>query len=400
MRDASEPIEPRKDCGRCGRPVVVCYCAHVLPVPTKTRVVVLQHPRERDKAIGTARIAALCLPGLETVVGVDFERDERVDRLLSDPQAPAMLLYPAADARDLRRDPPAGPITLVVLDGTWSQARNLLRDNPRLQALPRLAFAPDAPSEYRIRREPREDYVSTIEALVNALGLLEGGDPRRFDVLLAPFRAMVERQLAFAAQSAEPRFRRPRERLEPPGARLPRILLEPRLLCLVGEANAWPYDRHGGEPPHPHELVHCLAAGVDGERVFERLIAPRLPLSRSPMDHARLDEAELMRGDSIDQARTAWASFLRPDDVVCVWGHHALGLLQRDDFALPERRLDLREVARDHLKARSGSPERLVERLGLAWQPVGRGRGGERLGMLLAIARWLVAEVRGASGLE
>ena len=61
------------------------------------------------------------------MVGVDFERDERVDRLLSDPQAPAMLLYPAADARDLRRDPPAGPITLVVLDGTWSQARNLLR---------------------------------------------------------------------------------------------------------------------------------------------------------------------------------------------------------------------------------------------------------------------------------
>ncbi|MBK7951957.1 MAG: DTW domain-containing protein [Deltaproteobacteria bacterium] len=375
---------------------MACYCAHVSPIPTRTRVVVLQHPRERHKAIGTARIAALCLPGLELAVGVEFEQDARVRRLLSDPQAPAVLLYPSADARDLRKDPPPGPVTLVVLDGTWNQAKSLLRDNPALQALPRVAFTPDAPSEYRIRREPREDYVSTIEALVHALGLLEGGDPARFQALMAPFRAMVDLQVRYAAGDAEPRWRRRRQTLEPAGSRLPRALLEPRLLCVVGEANAWPYDRALAAPPHPHELVQCLAAGLDGERVFERLIAPRLPLSRSPMEHALLDEAELMRGDSLVQARSVWASFVRPEDVLCVWGHHALGLMQRDAMVLPERRIDVREVARDHLKSRAGTPEQLVERLGLAWQPIGRGRGGRRLGMLVAICRWLVEEAKRA----
>ncbi|MBY0399398.1 DTW domain-containing protein [Myxococcota bacterium] len=392
-----EPTEPRAGCSRCGRPLVACYCAHVSPLPTTTRVVVLQHPREQHKAIGTARIAALCLPGLEIVVGVEFERNTRVHRLLSDPLAPPVLLYPSADARDLRADPPKGPVTLVVLDGTWSQARSLLRDNPRLQALPRVAFEPDAPSEYRIRREPHEDYVSTIEALVHALGLLEGGDPARFRALLAPFRAMVDLQVRYAAAEGEPRWRRRRRTLAPAASRLPPALLEPRLICLVGEANEWPHEKALGAPPHPHELVHCLAASLDGERGFEQLIAPRLPLSRSPMEHALLDEGELRRAPSLDHVRSTWEAFVRPDDVLCSWGHHALGLMQRDDFSLPERRIDLREVARDHLKSRSGIPEQLVERLGLPWQPKGRGRGGARLGIQLAITRWLVEEARGVT---
>lgn len=370
---------------------MACYCAHVEPIPTKTRIVVLQHPRERNKAIGTARIAALCLPSLEIVVGVEFERDERARALLADPTAPAVLLFPSADARDLATDPPKGPVTLVVLDGTWSQAKSLLKHNPFLQALPRVAFEPDRPSEYRIRREPQEDYVSTIEALMNALARLEGGDPDRFEALMAPFRAMVDLQVQFAADEGEPRWRRARKRLVSPASRLPALLRSPRLLCVTGEANAWPVDRALGGPPHPQELVYCLAFEIGGDRSFDRIIAPRLPLSRSPIEHARLAEAELARGAPIEAVREEWNRFVRPDDVVCVWGHHALGLMDRDGLVLPERRIDLREVARDFLKTRSGIPERLVERLGLDWQPIGRGRGGDRLGMLVALARWLAA---------
>ena len=84
--------------------------------------------------------------------------------------------------------------------------------------------------------------------------------------------------------------------------------------------------------------------------------------------------------------------------MLCVWGHHALGMLQRDELTLPERRLDIRQVARDYLKTRSGSAEELALRLGLAWQSAGRGRGGKRLGMLVAITRWLVEEARGSTG--
>jgi len=388
----SEAIRKRADCPRCGRPLVACYCAHVEPIETKTRIVVLQHPRERNKAIGTARIAALCLPALEIVVGVDFEQDERTRALLDDPARPAVLLYPSPGARDLATDPPEGPVTLVVLDGTWNQAKSLLKHNAWLERLPRVAFDPARPSEYRIRREPREDYVSTIEAVMHALARLEGGDPARFEALMAPFRAMVDLQVRFAADENEPRWRRARSRIAPTVPSLPALLREPRLLCVAGEANAWPHDRALGGPPHPQELVYCCAREVGGERAFDRLIAPRLPLSRSPIEHAGLAEAELASGASIDAARDDWNRFVRSDDVLCVWGHHALALMDRDGLALPERRIDLREVARDFLKTRFGIPEQLVERQGLDWRPAGRGRGGARLGMLVAMTRWLADE--------
>ena len=182
----SEPgaATPRVVCGRCRRPASVCYC-HALPrLDTATRVVILQHPRERDMPIGTARMASLCLPRAELRVGIRWTA-ELLAGAIGDPARPAILLYPGPGARDILRDPPPGPVTLIVVDGTWSQARTVVRDNPVLHALPRYAFATPEPSHYRIRREPRAEYVSTIEAVMHVLGALEG-EPSRFRSLLDP----------------------------------------------------------------------------------------------------------------------------------------------------------------------------------------------------------------------
>ena len=145
-------LEPRATCAACRRPASVCYCRHVRPVQTATRVVLLQHPRERDVAIGTARMASLCLPNSELHVGVHWRGSAALARALSDPARPPALLYPGPGAIDVLRHPPSGPVTLVVIDGTWSQAKKVVRENPELAALPRYAFTPPLPSEYRIRQ--------------------------------------------------------------------------------------------------------------------------------------------------------------------------------------------------------------------------------------------------------
>jgi DTW domain-containing protein YfiP len=375
---------------------VGCYCAYVTALETRTRVLVLQHPRERDKAVGTVRIAALCLPTAEVFVGVDFSAHARLNALLSDAERPAVLLYPGPDARDLAREPPSGPVNLVVIDGTWHQARALLRRNPRLRKLAHYAFSPQRPSEYRIRREPRGDYVSTVEALAVALSVLEDGS-QDFQALLAPFRAMVSVQLDFAARSAGGRQRTRRRGAENPRVtrgRLPGLLLEPGLLCVGAEANAWPHDRARGGPPYPHELVHWLALRPHDHTRFEALLAPRLPLARSPVIHAQLDAGELSAGLQVADFLEAWHAFARPDDVLCAWGHYGTDLLRREGGVLPERSIDLRKVAGDYLKRRPGSLEELVLELSLAWTARGRGRGGARLGMLEAVARFLVREAR------
>lgn len=380
----------RVECRRCGRPHGSCYCSHLTSIPTRTRVLVLQHPRERGKAIGTARIAALCLPNSEIAVGVDFADDSRVQALIQDPERPAVLLYPGDGVTDVLREPPSGPVTLVVLDGTWHHARSLLRRNPWLAVLPKYGFVPPRPSEYRIRQEPREDYVSTVEALALTLGALEG-DPRRLQALLVPFRAMVDSQLGYITRVATPRRRARPRAPHAPRSRLPLALAAPHLVCMTAEANAWPRDRALGEPPHPHELVQLCAVRLSDGARFECVVAPRLPLAPSPMVHARLSEQAVRGGGSVAELHAAWSAFVRPDDVLCTWGHYASKLVQREHLPLPESRLDIRALARDHLNARPGSAEKLVARLQLPHERCGLGRGGERLGMLVALSHWLRA---------
>jgi len=97
---------PRAECARCRRPISVCYCAHLVTLPTRTRVLVLQHPREAEKAVGTARIARLCLPQAEIAIGVRLGEHPAVRAALSDPARPPIVLYPGPEARDLTLEPP------------------------------------------------------------------------------------------------------------------------------------------------------------------------------------------------------------------------------------------------------------------------------------------------------
>src|SRR5450432_4674900 len=86
--------ESREMCWRCRRPSRVCYCAAVQPIATRTRVVILQHPRESSVPINTARIAELSLSNSTLHVGLDFGSDRGLAEALGNSAAPAVLLYP------------------------------------------------------------------------------------------------------------------------------------------------------------------------------------------------------------------------------------------------------------------------------------------------------------------
>ena len=192
-------------CARGQRPATLCWCAELVPVPTATRVLILQHPRERHVRIGTARLVRCGLANAELRLGVRFDDDARVQRLAGESAA---LLYPGG-ATDLAAFASRPPATLVVVDGTWCQARKVVARNPVLGTLPRLGIDLGRPGRYRIRREPAPHCLSTVEAVVEALVRIEG-DGERFAPLLAAFDTMVETQLRCAAEHPRPYVRAPR----------------------------------------------------------------------------------------------------------------------------------------------------------------------------------------------
>ncbi|KAF2410687.1 DTW domain-containing protein YfiP [Pseudomonas antarctica] len=182
----------RPQCSRCLRPVAHCLCPLIPSLDSRTRVLLLQHPSEVNHALNTARLAALGLNNVQWVVGEVFED---LATLLNQPGYQARLLFPADDAQPLQPYKPDDQLLLLVVpDGTWRKARKLLHLNPLLAALPRVTLAGDSVSRYRLRKAPGPGALSTVEAIAQALQVLEA--PTSFELLLKPFDALIEGQIA------------------------------------------------------------------------------------------------------------------------------------------------------------------------------------------------------------
>lgn len=183
---------PRARCPNCARPVELCLCYLVPDLMPRTVIVVIQHPDERRHALNTARLLVAGLCNGELVVTEQLPQAWQLR--LGDPAWRTELLFPGpqvpvvAPATDDPR-----PRQLVLLDGTWRKARKLLHLNPLLQQLPQVALPAGLESRYRLRKAPAAGVLSTVEAGVAALQLIEPeGD---FRALLKPFDALIEGQI-------------------------------------------------------------------------------------------------------------------------------------------------------------------------------------------------------------
>jgi DTW domain-containing protein YfiP len=192
--DAETIREARAFCYRCHKAAVVCVCDRIRRVSNRTDILIFQHPRERFHPLGTARIAALSLEQCQIVQargdagGLSCHRD-------TPPRTG--VLYPGAGAAPL--DAMVGderPEQLIVLDGTWSHAHALYRENAWLRALPHYELRPAEPSRYRIRKEPKAQCISTIESIVCALEILEP-ETEGLAHILRVFDSMIDDQIRF-----------------------------------------------------------------------------------------------------------------------------------------------------------------------------------------------------------
>ena len=214
----SAAMPPRRaTCARCLRAQASCLCALVQPTAHRTEVLVLQHPQEQRQAKNSVALLRLSLARCEVVVGEVFSA-EALAALLHRPGLQTRLLYPDVPAAPAPIAPPGlaaepqaphAPVRLVVIDATWRKSLRLLLEHPALANLPRLALPAPPPTHYRaIRAARRPDQVSTLEATVQALALIEGptfdGAP-----LLAAFGRFVDAVAARRSRAGAAAARRP-----------------------------------------------------------------------------------------------------------------------------------------------------------------------------------------------
>ncbi len=166
-------------------------------------VLVLQHPQERREPRATAAACVAALGRARLVTGLSWPNLARALGRQADPKRWGVLYLgsarPAALGQQrevivLGRDgkPLADPAPLIagldgilLLDGSWSEAKTLWWRNPWLLKLHRLVLNPPAPARLgQLRREPRREALSTLEAAAMVLRQRDNG-PQAAEALLA-----------------------------------------------------------------------------------------------------------------------------------------------------------------------------------------------------------------------
>jgi DTW domain-containing protein YfiP len=365
-------------------------CPLLPSVENRTGIFIVQHPRERLHAIGTARLAALGLQSSRLEVMWDAgTRDSTRPAWLP---SSAALLYPARGARELESlDEHERPEHLVVIDGTWHTARTLYRDKSWLRELPCYKLSPRSASRYRIRREPSREALSTVEAIVEALRVLEPDTPNVAS-LISAFDSMIDRQLHYVRLgNSDPRTKKKRPLA---WRRVPRALMEDfeRLVVGYGESSR-------SDPRGPRELVQWTAVSIANGRTFERLIRPSFGLpSKTHLDHMGLGTPDFDEAVSVDRFERDWEEFLDtcgPRPLVAAWNQTTLDVLATTTGGAPSR-VSLKSAYRSARGGGSGSLDDVAAREKIRAPTFAfRGRAAVRLARAVAIARDLNENARG-----
>ncbi|MBF4984744.1 DTW domain-containing protein [Nonlabens mediterrranea] len=197
----------RNQCYTCMRPVSTCVCKHIEPLQTNTRFVILMHPKEYKKQKnGTGHMTNLQLENAEIIVGVDFNKHQRVNEILADQNNASFLLYPGKESFNLSTSNGTEMNVfmgqrpyLFILDGTWPCARKMLKLSKNLQQLKRVSFDNTIKSKFIIKQQPESLCLSTIESVYTVLNLLKAGDLENCETskFLVPFEKMIAYQLDY-----------------------------------------------------------------------------------------------------------------------------------------------------------------------------------------------------------
>lgn len=182
----------RAICQSCLKALPACICATIELLDNRHFLHILQDPSEEKKAIGTARILDLSLMRSKITVAERFDPSLFAldNSYLVFPDESAIPAEQLVQSRDINSDS-----QFILLDGSWKKAYKLLMSNPFLQALPKVAINVDKKSAYRIRKSPREDGLSTVEAGYYLLSQLENNDDK-FKPLLRSFEYMIDYQIS------------------------------------------------------------------------------------------------------------------------------------------------------------------------------------------------------------
>ena len=190
-------------------------CKHINPIDTKTKFVILMHPKEyRKTKNGTGHFTNKSLKNSEIFIGIDFTRNNKINQLINDKKNECFILYPGEkslklNSQKLQTDK---NIVLFIIDSTWPCSKKMLRVSKNLQNLQKVSFESNRVSNFKIKTQPKDYCLSTMESTQFVLELLnkqniENIDIKKLEDFTKPFNKMVEFQIDCVEKIKDVRYK-------------------------------------------------------------------------------------------------------------------------------------------------------------------------------------------------
>ncbi len=195
----------RKKCYKCYRPMSSCMCGYIKPFDTDTKFIILMHPKEFKKVKNnTGHFTHQSLKNSELFIGVDFSDNKRINEIIKTHQS--YILFPSEDAINLSNTTKEKikisdekSIAVFIIDSTWACTKKMFTQSKNLQKLKHISFETKRVSQYQIKQQPQDNYLSTIESTLVVLEELnylniEEIKQENLDSFLNPFINMIKYQ--------------------------------------------------------------------------------------------------------------------------------------------------------------------------------------------------------------
>lgn len=165
-----------ESCKKCLLKQDYCICRSHPVLRSAIDFCLVMDEREPARPSNTGKLIADCLASTQVFVWSRTDPDPALIALLEDDDYQPYLVFPgeyAVPSQQVVTGIESGQrrALLVILDGTWAQARKMLRKSPYLQRLLILNLAQAGASRYRLRRSNRAEHLCTVEVAQACLEL-------------------------------------------------------------------------------------------------------------------------------------------------------------------------------------------------------------------------------------
>ena len=163
-------------CNKCGLPIINCICSTAPRIKTNSKIWILSTEKEFYRPSNTARLLKLINPySTELFLWERTKIPEKLIANLNNDIYEPFLLFPIKNNETkcpkfkcIR----SGKIpAFIIIDGTWKEARKILRKSSYLEKVPVISLEPNFNSIYDLRRGASEGNLCTIEAAIEVLNI-------------------------------------------------------------------------------------------------------------------------------------------------------------------------------------------------------------------------------------